>query len=520
MTKVFKWFMPLLIGAMILPTFVGCESEEDDTIVATEEDVELDSTVDSDGDGSSDITTGALEADDQKSKMQSVATSMINAMDANSAKPILNALDALIQRLDDVELPEELQEIFEEDYDYGDDYVDNDTSDTYYTGYAASKIMAIASIRDIVAGDISTLNDFVTVSTRSTTEREDIDVLGYLADVYGTFTLNSDDTWTYAEASNKLTFIVDDYTLTMNISGSVEAKDIESYYYKYSWDGSTHTSTQVKTLTTLTIPQNASITVSSGSTTLVSLSANVTELDVMGVTANISASASFADFTVTSTSNISNGTGLLVNELKYNDTSMIKITGAFADLDEDSFWEATENSASDLEMGGAKVTCEIYGGALCLTASVSNVGDFAAELETINNSYTYSTYSYTEDNDSYTYNYTYGYEEAYCKEMTTCLNNNIDLYWGFDSTSDVQGKVELDYSFETSTSSNQSWNDYITWYDTYNDYEFLPILIFGDDSRIDIESFFTETSFSDVIDAAMDLVDEVVTLMEDYPGIF
>jgi hypothetical protein len=70
----------------------------------------------------------------------------------------------------------------------------------------------------------------------------------------------------------------------------------------------------------------------------------------------------------------------------------------------------------------------------------------------------------------------------------------------------VQANVEFEaYQWE---------EDY--WGDSYTYHDIRPVLIFAaDDSRYCFEDYFTETSFSKLIDAVKELADEFEKMVED-----
>lgn len=110
------------------------------------------------------------------------------------------------------------------------------------------------------------------------------------------------------------------------------------------------------------------------------------------------------------------------------------------------------------------------------------------------------------DDDKY---YDYETDEFDFKEYAKYVDRINDTYSitvHYDNTKTVQANVEFEaYQWE---------EDY--WGDSYTYHDIRPVLIFAaDDSRYCFEDYFTETSFSKLIDAVKELADEFEKMVED-----
>jgi len=110
------------------------------------------------------------------------------------------------------------------------------------------------------------------------------------------------------------------------------------------------------------------------------------------------------------------------------------------------------------------------------------------------------------DDDKY---YDYETDEFDFKEYAKYVDRINDTYSitvHYDNTKTVQANVEFEaYQWE---------EDY--WGDSYTYHGIRPVLIFAaDDSRYCFEDYFTETSFSKLIDAVEELTDEFEKMVED-----
>lgn len=87
------------------------------------------------------------------------------------------------------------------------------------------------------------------------------------------------------------------------------------------------------------------------------------------------------------------------------------------------------------------------------------------------------------------------------------INGTYSVTIHYDKTETVQANVELEAYEEV----------YEDWGDEWTDFEVRPILIFAaDDSRYSFEDYFTESSFSKLVEEAQDLVEDFENMFERY----
>ncbi|MFR9620094.1 MAG: hypothetical protein SNH63_02600 [Rikenellaceae bacterium] len=497
MKNLAKWFAPLLIGALIAPALVGCG--------------------DSGSDSGDTTPTTPLTPSEQQSQLQQIATNAIASIDVSSTEPVLSALEYLIDRLNGVELPEDLEWLVEEfgsqedvvvelvedvyvegsgEYVYDSVYV-GDEYDDYETDYgynysAAVLAKQLMSMSSIASGDMTVLANYATAAT------EEFSYLTYAEDMYGIYTLNSDDTWTTTASSDTFAYVVDGYMLSIKPSGSLYVT------FPSEWDLED---------VALTMPTAATVEFSYNGSTLMSVSMTISECNPSSYIFKSTASASVADFATTVNVDISNSASSATGVMTYKGTTVAEVA---ANVDNINI-QSSINSEDLVSTGGASISVKLFDSALYLTGSISDLSGYIAAEEANDDAYPhFSTYerTYNEDTDVWTYDYTWGYDEAKYSNYCSIWNQYINIYWGFDSTSDVQGSVECDYEYEPEVDSY-----YSTYYNyTYTSYygDIIPILVFEEGSRVAIDSFFSESAFETTINSAIELASDMVTLMSNH----
>ena len=86
------------------------------------------------------------------------------------------------------------------------------------------------------------------------------------------------------------------------------------------------------------------------------------------------------------------------------------------------------------------------------------------------------------------------------------LNNAYSVSIHYDNTKTVQANVEL-----------EAYEHKADWDESYSYFDVRPVLVFAaDDSRYSFEDYFTENSFSDLIEAVEDLADDFEKMFERY----
>lgn len=87
------------------------------------------------------------------------------------------------------------------------------------------------------------------------------------------------------------------------------------------------------------------------------------------------------------------------------------------------------------------------------------------------------------------------------------LNETYNITIHYDNTKTVQANIQLE-AYEVEEDG---------WYESYTYFDVLPVLVFAaDDSRYSFEDYFTESSFSNLIEAVEDLADDFEKMFERY----
>ena len=86
------------------------------------------------------------------------------------------------------------------------------------------------------------------------------------------------------------------------------------------------------------------------------------------------------------------------------------------------------------------------------------------------------------------------------------LNKAYSITVHYDCTETVQANVEL-----------EAYEEKADWNESYIYFDVRPVLVFAaDDSRYSFEDYFTESSFSDLVEAVEDLADDFEKMFERY----
>ncbi len=242
------------------------------------------------------------------------------------------------------------------------------------------------------------------------------------------------------------------------------------------------------------VPTKIEVALTHGSTKLANATIKIEDLNYSDQSVSTSIKVEAAGFTfemaqtlkkktLTYDRTVSKGKTMIVNSTVTVDNAYVDTSYGVENVDE-----------SDVTIGKALATTNILNQVFLKAECADVMGLYDAESD-LYEEYPLEDKNWEENN---VYYHTWSRPEAFYKEWAKTLNNSLSASWGFGTKAEDQGYLIFDYE------ENEPW------------YWIIPIMVFEEDgSKYAFEDYFTEDAFGDVIDQAMDLIEDFEDFFED-----